>query len=358
MKKIALVTLYGNSNFGNKLQNFAIQYKLEKMNIDVTTLRTFNSNIKYLKKIFNRIKYFIKKIYPYKLYRNNNFKNFEKKFLKNSKRIYFSNEDNSGLNSKYDFFIVGSDQVWNPACGLKGNLKLLKFTQNRISFSASFSVDDISQKEKKEFKKELRNFKKISVREDQGKNIIKNIDEALKVEVLIDPTMLLDSKEWNKLANKPKQLDSIKNGKYILNYFLGELSEKRKKEIERIAKENNCTIINILNESDPFYTSGPSEFLYLEKNAFLICTDSFHSSVFAIIFNRPFIVFDREQNGIKLMGSRIDTLLSKFKLEKRRFNGEKITKENLKHDYTEAYKILEEERNKSEKFLKKALDIE
>ena len=145
--------------------------------------------------------------------------------------------------------------------------------------------------------------------------------------------------------------------KYILNYFLGELSEERKKEIDRIAKENNCEVINILDKKSPFYQTGPSEFLWLEKNAFLICTDSFHSSVFAILYNRPFIVFDREGNG-QGKNSRIETLISKFKLKNREYNGKNITQENLEHDYTEAYKILEEERKKSDKFLRKALDIE
>lgn len=97
--------------------------------------------------------------------------------------------------------------------------------------------------------------------------------------------------------------------------------------------------------------------MWLEKNAFLICTDSFHSSVFAILYNRPFIVFDREGNG-QGMNSRIETLISKFKLKNREYNGKNITKENLEHDYTEAYKILDEERKKSDNFLRKALDIE
>ena len=140
-----------------------------------------------------------------------------------------------------------------------------------------------------------------------------------------------------------------------MNYFLGELSETRKKEIDRIAIENNCEIINILDKNSPFYQTGPSEFLYLEKNAFLICTDSFHSSVFAVLYNRPFIVFDREDSLVS-MNSRIETLINKFNLKNRKFTG-KITEENLQHDYTEAYEILEIERQKSNEFLKKALDI-
>ena len=105
------------------------------------------------------------------------------------------------------------------------------------------------------------------------------------------------------------------------------------------------------------YTYGPAEFLYLEEKAELICTDSFHSSVFAFMFNKPFIIFERKSGKVN-MSSRIDTLLSTFHLINRRYNGISITKENLEHDYTEAYKILEKERKKSEDFLKKALDIE
>ena len=191
----------------------------------------------------------------------------------------------------------------------------------------------------------------ISVREDRGKEIIQELTGRTDVEVLVDPTMLLNADEWDKVAKKPREL---KNDKYILNYFLGELSEERNNEINRIAKENNCEVINILDKQSPFYQTGPSEFLYLEKNAFLICTDSFHSSVFAILYNRPFIIFDREDKEVK-MNSRIETLISKFKLVNRNYNG-KITQENLEHDYTEAYKILEKEREKSNRFLEKCLN--
>ena len=100
----------------------------------------------------------------------------------------------------------------------------------------------------------------------------------------------------------------------------------------KIAKEKNCKVINLLDKNDPYYVSGPSEFLWLEKHADLICTDSYHSSVFAILYNRPFVVFDRDQVGADNMGSRIDTLLSKFELKNRKFNGINIIKENLEYD--------------------------
>ena len=224
----------------------------------------------------------------------------------------------------------------------------------KISFAASMSVEKWpSNIDKKKLLNSLENFTGISVREEKAKELLQELGLKKNVEVLIDPTMLLTAKEWDEVSEKPKQL---KCSKYILNYFLGELSESRKKEIDRIAQENDCEVINILDKKSPFYNTGPSEFLYLEKNAFLICTDSFHSSVFAILYNRPFIIFDRERKNVTNMNSRFDTLLSKFKIKNRKFNG-KITKENLNHDYTEAYKILETERQKSMNFLQELFKI-
>ena len=210
----------------------------------------------------------------------------------------------------------------------------------------------IPNKFQKIYEKGLNNFSYISVREDKGKEIAEKMTGRNDIEILIDPTMLLSKEEWMKIESKPKQL---KNKKYILNYFLGKVSNERKKEIKRIAKENECEIINILDKKDPFYVSGPSEFLYLERNAFLICTDSFHSCVFAILFNVPFVVFDREDNIVN-MNSRLETLLKKFELENRKYT-EKII-EKSKNNYDNNKVILEKERKKTFKFLNEALNKE
>ena len=111
-----------------------------------------------------------------------------------------------------------------------------------------------------------------------------------------------------------------------------------------------------MDKNSPFYECGPSEFLYLEKHAFLICTDSFHSSVFGVIYNKPFIVFEREQENAVNLSSRLDTLISKLKLENRKYNGKNIVFYNMNHDYTEAYELLEIEKAKSIYFLKKTLE--
>ena len=349
--KIGLVTIIGNDNYGNRLQNFAIQKYLEKKNIEVETLQNEMHTNERKKYLLRKIKYInYKGTYSNVHGRRIKFEEFNKNINFSQKKITAYSYRN-----KYDYYIVGSDQVWNYSAGRLRDVDLLKMIppKKRIAFSASFGTSTIPEKCTHSISNELKKFKQISVREEKGKEIIENLTNRNDVEVLIDPTMLLSIKEWDEVSKKPIQL---KNKRYILNYFLGDLSNERQNEIKRVARENNCEIINILDKNSIFYESGPSEFLYLEKNAFLICTDSFHSCVFAILYNRPFIVFEREQKGIEKMNSRLDTLINKFKLKNRKFEG-KITEKNLKHDYTEAYKILENERKKSEIFLKNALDI-
>ena len=346
MKKVAIITIYGNINFGNKLQNYALQEYIKKIgNFEVITIKERNTDIK------SRIKRFIKKII------GNNIDERTKKFIDFNKYINYSKKFYSRKNPKkldnYDYYIVGSDQVWNPKFNGLSDLDLLKFTnsKNKISYAASFGVSNIDNKYDNKVK-EIGKFKKISVRENDGKKILSDFINK-EVNVLIDPTMLLTNDDWEKIMVKPSNLN--KNTKYILTYFLGKLSEEKMNAIKKVAEENKCEIINLLDKNSSFYNCGPSEFLYLEKNAFLICTYSFHSCVFSILFDRPFVVFDRDDN-LKSMNSRIETLINTFNIKDRYFS-KSINNSNIKHNYKEAYKILEKERLKSKKYLMESLDV-
>lgn len=348
-KKVAIVTLIGNYNFGNRLQNYALQETINKLGFECLTLK--NQSYSNTKKhyILRIIKNNLNNILNSKKQNDERTKSFEE-FDKN---VNFYQKKINAFNlskTNFDYYVVGSDQVWNPYFGGLRDVDLLVDIdpQKRISYSASFGIDYIPDQIQEFAKKEFSNFKAISVREDKGKTIINELTGRKDVEVLVDPTLLLTLEEWDRVAKKPKKLDTKK---YILNYFLGELSEDRKAEINRIATQNNCEIINILDKNSQYYECGPSEFLYLEKNAFLVCTDSFHSSVFAFIYNRPFVIFKRQGSKMN-MNSRLETLLSKFNLKNREYNEKEITRENLNHNYEESYKLLEQERKKSEKFLK------
>ena len=340
MKRIGIVTLNGNNNYGNKLQNFALIYILKKFNFDINTLWKYDSK-----------KYILKTIIPLKRFkRYSSFQRFTNRYL-NVK--YFM--DLEKIKNKYDYYVVGSDQVWNYNFKTFSEDFFLPFSnrEKNISYAASIGVDNVKSEFHEIFKNGLQNFKNISVREDSAKRIVEQYTNRDDIEVVLDPTMLLTDKDWENILKKPK---GIGDKKYILNYFLGNLSDERKKVIEKFAQENDFYVINLLDKNDPYYSCGPSEFLFLEKNAALICTDSFHSSVFAILFNRPFLVFDREQQGVEDMSSRIETLLSKFEIKDRKFNCN-IEKKDLQHDYTRTYEILNEERKKSMNYLKKSLNI-
>ena len=355
MKKVGIITLTDNANFGNRLQNYALSTVIKRNGIECETLWKRDNKIK---KYIREFIYFIKLRnigdYIKEKLRKKVFKSFTNEYIDIS---YYRTYKDITKKSFYKF-IIGSDQIWSPLALEYYPISLTEFInkENSVaSYAPSIGVSSVNNEYILKMKSAYKNnkIKDISVREDCGKKILESILDRNDIEVLIDPTMLLDDNQWDKISRKPKH---IGNKKYILNYFLGNVSNDRKAAIETIAKEYDCDIINILDKNDKNYISGPSEFLWLEKNAFLICTDSFHSAIFGIIYKRPFVVFERDDKN-ESMNSRLDTLLSKFKLKDRRYNGKCITKENLSVDYKEAYSILSEEREKSRLFLEKILDV-
>lgn len=356
MAKIGIVTLCSNDNYGNKLQNYALKKILEKYNNEVYTIWTDStSNSNFLKKIIKLFILKIKKIKKLKLIKKERkLKQFSKEYLNNDYSVRLSNNLKK-IENKYDYFIVGSDQVWNYKCTNDFDFFLLKNIDKnkKLTYAPSFGVYDIPKEYHSIYQQGLCDFKYISVREERGKDLIIDIAGRNDTHVLLDPTMLLDRKEWEELEAKPKEEVPPK---YILTYFLGSINNKRKEEILNLAKKYNCSIINIMEKNDKFYASSPKEFLYLFHNAKIVLTDSFHACVFSIIYDKTFIIFDREYTGLS-MNSRIDTLLSKLKITDRKYNEINITQKNLNHDYSDANKILVKEREESMNFIKKSLNI-
>ena len=176
-------------------------------------------------------------------------------------------------------------------------------------------------------------MKEISMREQEGADIVQRLT-GRKVPVHIDPTLYLSPNAWNKVSRMP----AWDHGEpYVLSYFLGPMP----KEIRRIAEALNLPLVNLLDPNVyEHYVTGADEFIWAIKHAELIYTDSFHGSVFSILFRRPFVVCDRmpsnpkDQAGGK-MSSRIDTLLNYFRLEMRRGTQANayVVEDPLKADY-------------------------
>ena len=364
MKNAAIVTLWGNNNFGNKLQNYALQEILKMYNIKAETIINmplFNNRRRNIKKVLSfrlrSLYYFLTKKdkindivnHSHSREKKDNFLRFNQNINASSKMFTFRRVSKF---DKYDYYFVGSDQIWNPKYGGLSDFDLLSFTNNKkISISASFGIEELPDEYKMKAKKYLDNFDAISVREESGKKIINELLPHKNVEVLIDPTLMLNQESWNKVSNKPR---IFPQKKYILCYFLGGISEERMNIIEKTALNYDMEVVNLSDKNGKYNFVGPSEFLFLESHASLIMTDSFHSSIFAILYQNPFVVFEREGKHTK-MGSRIDTLLKKLGLEDRKYNQEIDLERFFNVDYSIAQQKIGEERAKFNEFVKKSI---
>ena len=351
MTRVGIITICDNSNYGNRLQNYALYKIIDNMGLNCVTLWDKEENT-----LKSKIKINIKKIVP-----TNNVN--VKKYLK------FNDFTRSKINNKYielnklyeidrefDYFIVGSDQIWNYTFGHAKDKDFLKFSDynKTISYAPSFGISNVDDEWKEKISRGVNHIKYLSVREQQGAKIIKELT-GRDAQVVLDPTLLLSKEDWCNIQKKPKKM--IKE-KYILTYFLGEKTQKLNEEISKLSKDENLKIINLCDIADKdFYACGPSEFLYLFNNAELVLTDSFHACVFSMIFNKPFYVFDRNSKGMKSMNSRLDTLLSTFKQEQRKINSLDSIDDVFECDYKESYEILKIKQNESLTFLKNVLNI-
>ena len=389
--KIGIITLLGHFNYGNRLQNYALQEFLSKYNCIVETI-WFTDNdcfgflpeISLRKKFFSKIyfKELIKYILNWKNFREKkietentygiecvrqyNIKKFSDKYININYKYRIKDAINKSerydifkekLNKEYDYFIVGSDQIWYPDLTFY-YIKFLRFTEKnkRIAYAPSLGISNILLKGKKLdiLKQGYKDFESISVREEKGAKILHELI-GKKLPVLVDPTILLSKEKWQSMSMKPEWYIGEK---YILTYFLGEPSTI----IKKIAKKNNYKIYNLMDKNNfNLYTSRVEEFLYLIENAQLVCTDSFHGTVFSIIFNVPFLVVNRNDKNMLDMTSRIDTLLDLFNYQDRYIVNGKCDlsdEEILNMDFSNVKAIQEREIARSTEYIKKALNLE
>ncbi len=352
MKKVCIITMYGDWNYGNKLQNYALQEVLKKMDCDVISLKN-----KYQSTLYNKIKnkyYQFRQLKKYILLsqRKKSFKLFNKQFMNYTDySVTYTLKPKKAKN--FDYFVIGSDQIWNYGEGTISDIMFGMFAEKEknISYAASFGVETIPEKYKNIYLRGLNNIGNISVREEAGKDIIKNLINK-EAKVVLDPTLLLDKNEWEKIERKV-EFDTNKD--YILTYFLGNLSEKKKEEISKVAKKENLNIISLndINNKE-FYKMGPREFLYLFHHAKLIFTDSFHACVFSLIYEKPFFVYERDEN-VASMNSRIDTLLEMTNEKDRLIMSTEKVKDLFFCDYKVGFEYITEKRKESIHFLEESL---
>lgn len=276
---------------------------------------------------------------------------YNQKHLNCSSKMYHSNRSYKTISKRdqCDIYCAGSDQVWSPGPHKEKMFSYLGFADydQTFSYAASFGIDKIPEEHVEAVRKGLNHIKYISVREEAGKRIVEDLTGRTDVQVLVDPTMLLTTQEWDAVAEKPKH--NLPE-KYLLTYFLGEVSERRRRAVEAKAAELGCDTIWLMDKKSPFYAIGPGHFVYMIKHAEMVCTDSFHGSVFSFLYGRPLAIFDRE-GSLEDMGSRLETLASKFDLRDNLVKADDLSSISVKSDYSKGYEALAAERQKSKAFL-------
>ena len=281
----------------------------------------------------------------------------------------FNNSNITRALTDYDCFVCGGDQIWNDygngfICNILDTLTL-KFVPSNVtkfSYCPSMPIEKVRSFFIDHLVANVKELDAVSVREKSSVPYIQDrIDQ--KVEVVVDPVLLLTREQWDKELNKT-QIES----QYVLCYLLGEGKDNRIASSQFASNLNFDLltfphIFKVTEEDDDFgdiqdYTSGPAEFIDLINNAEVVITDSFHAAVFSMIYHKQFYVLDRvTQTSGGSMGSRLTDFLSEYKLLSQKISAEELSKLTKLSpiDYTEADKILTKRRAESYEYLKQNL---
>lgn len=385
MKKIGLILANPITNFGAHLQAFATQHVVDSLGVKTIILDFSGIKIRGgFKKDFGFIVYCIKKlktrlcsekkseIYDEEFYANQQgrtqqAKLFRQRFLHDE--IQYSDfiqltQDVSNL----DGVMIGSDQMWLPGSSFSplNSLRFVPKGVKRLSYATSLGVEEYPRYCWNSAREMWKKMDSVSVREQQGANIIKDVcGEDFKVEVVLDPTYLISKEEWEALI--PKR--SMMNEKYVFCYFLGD-NDESKLCARRYAKYRGYKLVSVLScESmgtvDRTFADktlgviSPDDFINWIRGAECVFTDSFHGLAFSVINQRQFYVFYRKRKDTSLSrNSRIDNILNTWQI-----SGHLITDKNKEWeknndtpiDYNRVNSILKVKRDQSIHYLKTAL---
>lgn len=351
MSKVGLAIVTYVNNFGSFLQALATQEAIKKLGYETEVI-----NIEGVQHIISkaRKKYFLKRCFnPNELrsyavtlkgiakkktdreyaknisIRNAVFDAFRKDNFVYSPSISSWELIGQYCKDNYSSVLVGSDQLWRPA-NIEGNYYTLSYVPdevNKIAYATSFGVPYLPKKQGEKAKYFIPRIQHLSVRENQGKKIIKDLT-GLEAQVVCDPTMLITKEEWDKGVGT-----RLIEGDYILCYFLGG-NQKYPKFARKLGDRLKIKTVGLVhcagyNDNVEMYYDempfdiGPYEFINLIKHARLVLTDSFHCCVFSILFEKDFYAFKRfKDNDEMSTNDRLTTLFESMGIQNRILSGE------------------------------------
>lgn len=374
---------YFHENYGGTLQAFATTKMLENRGIEYELIRyekrySLIQKVKFIPRFFNSIllkdkqEALKKKIGMIKhpefakndAIRMEAFHKFrDEKFIKLAD-ISVGYDNLCKDARKYDAVITGSDQLWSPA-GLPTNFYNLMFVPDdirKISYASSFGVGQIPWYQKRRTAQFLKRLDYISMRENRGSEIVKELT-GMVVPTILDPVFMLSKKDWEEAI----PFESVYDEPYIFAYFLGE-NPLYREEVNNLAKDTGLKVVALRHldqyvEMDEVfgdyapYDVSPEKFLNLIRGAEYVCTDSFHGTCFSIIHEKKFMIFNRYSDSSKVSkNSRIESLCANLNVDDRRYNGNVLS---IKNDiqYFEVKRNLDIMMESTNEYLNNALNI-
>ena len=326
--KIAVLTYNFNNNYGGMLQAYAMMKTLKKLDHKPELLYVQTVELSFK----NRLKFFIKKhLLSYFIPKwtelrhqttiEQNTSYFVNKYITPKTAPLWKEKDFKNITkNNYDAYLVGSDQVWRARLYRYIDYAFFGFVESNkpvfLSYAASFGVDiwEYTEEETKKYKKQLKRFDAISVREASGVTLCKEHFEKDALHVL-DPTMLLDPEDYRKIVLDEDEPNQDGN---LFTYIL-DMTDEKKNLVSKVAetlnlrpfsisiKSEDC--INLKSKIFPTVTAWLKAF----DEAEYIITDSFHGCLFSILFNKPFLVYGNKKRGL----ARFQSILKIFNLENR-----------------------------------------
>ena len=212
--------------------------------------------------------------------------------------------------------VIGSDQCWNPGWGLGASefgAQCAVGVDKRMAYAASFGIclSDMTEEWRRRYSEWLGGIETIGVREFAGAQIVRELT-GRNAKVVLDPTMLQTAEWWSEIEERPIIPGVELDRPFCVKYVLGDDAASSK-----IAERCNRDGLELVDLTNAHLPVGPAEFVWLIHHSALVCTDSFHATVFSLLFHRRFVIYERQRNAGN-MSSRFDTLDTLFGINSNR----------------------------------------
>lgn len=363
--KLALLTFHTAANYGAALQAYALEKFLTDNGYDCEYINYVNASRAHeysmswhIYDCLKRGKLSSAAAYlagsPFMTLRKMRFDRFYKRYLRQTEKEYHNSKEAEALNDNYDYFVVGSDQVWNPICNGDDAAFLLDFVKDskkRISYSPSFGMTEVDEAHKEVFSDNLKKFANIGVRETVGQKIVRELT-GRDSKLCLDPVLLLTKEQWNSIMPKKE----IKK-RFIFSYTNRDsqtrdffktgykLDGKIHYVLSRYTKPSDFLNSQVRVK----YCMSPQEFLWVVNNADMVVSASFHCIAMSIILNRQFVAITTGDEG---KDERLLNLLRTLGLQDRVLRkGMAVEEVNASIDYKIVNERLEQMKKQSLEYI-------